>query len=272
VPDRRVDPESRPSFRYRAGMELLAEGRLAEVYAYGSGRVVKLDRPEWSGVSEFESHVLQLLVEAGLPVARSHGTVSIDGRCGVVLDRVEGRALSEVLKEASPSVVARAAERFVSLQMSINATEISDLPECRPRLDGELSASGLPPDLTGELRQLLTRRDDGKLGVCHFDFHPDNVLVAGDDWVVIDWLTVASGPPLADLARTLLLLGSVTEPPGPEFMRQVRHIGLEQRGEDAAACDDWIRVLAGARLAEGFDDNYAAWLRDVAASDKRLFS
>ena len=31
-------------------MELVAEGRLAEVFAYGYGLVVKLDRPEWSGL------------------------------------------------------------------------------------------------------------------------------------------------------------------------------------------------------------------------------
>ena len=39
-------------------MELLAEGRTAQVFAYGEGRVLKLDRPEWNGLSVFEATVL----------------------------------------------------------------------------------------------------------------------------------------------------------------------------------------------------------------------
>ena len=51
-------------------MELLAEGRTAEVFAYGEGRVLKLDRPDWNGLSAFEATVLAALADAGLPVAR----------------------------------------------------------------------------------------------------------------------------------------------------------------------------------------------------------
>jgi hypothetical protein len=35
-------------------------------------------------------------------------------------------------------------------------------------------------------------------------------------------------------------------------------------------CDAWVRVVAGARLAEGFGGAYADWLRAVAAGAIRL--
>ena len=82
-------------------MELLAEGRTAEVYAYGEGRVLKLDRPEWNGLSTFEATVLGALADAGLPVARQCGTVTVDGRSGVLLDRVDGPPLLQVLAESA---------------------------------------------------------------------------------------------------------------------------------------------------------------------------
>jgi aminoglycoside phosphotransferase (APT) family kinase protein len=252
-------------------VQLLAEGRLAEVYLYGEGRVVKLDRPEWNGVSEFESQVIERLVRAGLPVARSHGTVTLEGRCGVVLDRIEGDSLLSHIVQADGDAIDALAERFVTLQSTINATTIDGFPDLVDRLGAEIAGGRLPEALRRELTDLLARVGTGRRGVCHFDFHPLNVIVAPDGWVVIDWLGVAWGPPLADLARTLVIWGRSEEPPVIDFMRRVRRHGLAQRGADDEACDAWVRVLAGARLAEGFEEAEATWLTEVARGGIRLF-
>jgi hypothetical protein len=87
-------------------------------------------------------------------------------------------------------------------------------------------------------------------------------------WVVIDWLTVASGPGLADLARTLLLRGQAEDGPLVAFMRRV----LAERGADMDALDGWVQIVAGARLAEGFERGYADWLQNVAAEGVAAFS
>ena len=245
---------------------------MAEVFAYDEGRVVKLDRPEWSGVSVFESEVLLRAAAAGLPVATSHGVVTIDGRCGVVLDRIEGSTLHQVLalEAGEPEVLARA-EQFVHLQQSINDAVIEGLPDLVTRLGQELEASALPAPLVSELVDMLHELDDGRRGVCHFDFHPENVIVGPLGWIVIDWVTAAGGPPTADLARTLVLRGRSTAPPTYEFMQAVRRHALKQRGVGEAACDAWVRVVAGARTAEGFDGEYAEWLSHVARGRLRLF-
>jgi hypothetical protein len=256
-------------------MELLAQGRLAEVFAYGEGRVVKLDRPDWSGVSAFEADVLLRLADAGLPVARSHGVVTIDERCGVILDRVEGRSLLWELMDSPIDAVDPLAKRFAALQRSIGRTTIGGSPDLVGRLRGELEqgglSGGLSAGLSRELIGVLADLDDGQRGVCHFDFHPDNVLVSPHEWVVIDWLTVASGPPVADLARTLLIWGQRSDPPILEFMRRVRRHGLAHLEVDDDVCDAWVGVEAGARLAEGFDADYSGWLRRVAEGTVGLF-
>ena len=242
---------------------------MAEVFGLDDDRVVKLDRPEWNGVSEFEEHVLQVVCDAGLPAPRPRGTVMIEERCGVVMDRVQGRSLDTVVASAAPSDADVLAARFATLQCEVNSVIVEGLPDLIERLGPEVERSGLPPKTTTELLALLDALDEHERHLCHFDFHPGNVLVTTDGWTVIDWLGAASGPPVADFARTQVLHGDTTQPVMARFLRVARRHGRRLRGLDDETCSAWVRVVAAARLAEGFDGHHADWLRDIAtgASD-----
>jgi len=253
-------------------VELLAEGRTAEVFAYGDGRVLKLDRPEWNGLCAFEATMLTALADAGLPVSRQRGTVTVDGRGGVILDRVDGPALLQVLAEASPPELDALAGRFVALQQHCNDTTVVGLPELLPRLSREVEAGVPEAALRRDLLTLLGALDDGGRGVCHFDLHPLNVLVGPDGWVVIDWITVAAGPSAADLARTLVLWGLRGTGPVGRFLHVVRREGQARRGLTDEHLDAWVRVVAAARVAEGFEGEERAWLLRVAGGSERLFA
>ena len=251
---------------------MLAEGRNAEVFAYGAGRVLKLDRPEWTGLSPFEGEMLELLAGAGLPVARSHGAVTVGGRSGIVLDRIDGVPLSELLAAAQGAEVEQLAERFVELQRRLNVTTVPGLPPLVPRLRVELDSTVGDAGRRAELLARLDELDDGTLGVLHYDFHPNNVLVTPEDrWVVIDWLTVAAGPAPADLARTLVLWGQRTTGPAAAFMRAVRRLGADRCALDDDALDDWVRIAAAGRLGEGFAGAETDWLSRVTTGSLRLF-
>ena len=203
-------------------MHLLAAGRNAEVYAYGEGRVLKLDLPDWNGLSDFENEVLELLAAARLPLARPYGTVIIEGLDWAALERIDGAPLSASLHAASGAEVDVMAQRFVDLQVLINTAAVEGLLALLPRLRTELETTVTDDTQRAELLGQLDTHRDETLGVVHYDLHPDNVLVTQEDhWVVIDWLTVALGPATADLARTLVLRGLHSAGPMVRFLQTV---------------------------------------------------
>jgi aminoglycoside phosphotransferase (APT) family kinase protein len=133
-----------------------------------------------------------------------------------------------------------------------------------------IEGSGLDDALRRELIAVAHELDDGVRRLCHFDLHPENVIVSERGWVVIDWLSASSGPPLADFARTLLLLSGRDDGANGRFTTAVRRDGLDARAADPAAVGAWARVLAAARLSEGFTGEYAAFLTDLAAGARRV--
>jgi aminoglycoside phosphotransferase (APT) family kinase protein len=106
--------------------------------------------------------------------------------------------------------------------------------------------------------------------LCHGDLHPGNVLVDRDGPVVIDWFDAAVGSPVADVARTSLLIrppssGRLPAPhlPGAsdELLATFHLHYVEQatgstvgrslfRRSDIDDLLAWERVLAAGRLAE----------------------
>ena len=57
--------------------------------------------------------------------------------------------------------------------------------------------------------------------VLHMDFHPENIIVHGDEYVIIDWMTAARGNPEADVAYSLFLMHDAELWPGTPKLKLV---------------------------------------------------
>ena len=105
---------------------------------------------------------------------------------------------------------------------------------------------------------------EGDVGLCHFDFHPANVIVTDTGWKVIDWIAAATGPTTADFARTILLRADATDKATRSFMTHVRRYGSQRRGIAADELGMWLRVVAAARLSEDSPGVDVSWLAAIA--------
>jgi Ser/Thr protein kinase RdoA (MazF antagonist) len=239
-----------------------AVGRTAEVYAWSENQVLKLYRdwcpPRWV---DFEARIGRVVQDAGLPVPAVGDIAEVNGRRGLVYERLEGVSMFNTLI-ARPWTIIRFGRLMAELHAAMHAIQApSDLPDQRERLKGAIERTqALPDDLRRKTLDILETLPDGDQ-LCHGDFHPDNVLMTPRGPIIIDWMTATRGDSAGDVARTLLLM-TVGEPPTGALIRLLtrllrgwmrtayiqRHFELRPDGHEKSK--QWQIVTFAARLAE----------------------
>jgi thiamine kinase len=239
----------------------LATGGTAELYALEDQRVVKL---YWQGASmdaaEREAERTQVAFRLGAPAPQPFEVVSIDGRPGVVFERLEGPSMLALFSQ-EPHQLDALARQLAELQAGFHARTAQDLPTQEEHLVRRINLGPLParhkPPVLARLREL----EDGH-ALCHGDLHPGNVIMTRAGPRIIDWFDATIGNPAGDLARTCLLLQYARLPRASEAERRVFE-ALRERFLDAYLTHyrallpavgellvDWFLPVAGARLAE----------------------
>ena len=257
-------------------LEKVAEGREAEMFAWGDRKVLRLLRPGFNPASlESEVRALKLAYQCGVPVPQPGERVSVDGREGVVLERIEGKDFLTELGRA-PWRVVRAARMCGDVQARMHACRLDSdaLPTLMSRLERQLASPLVPPELVTVAKGRLDELPDGD-ALCHYDLHPANVMRSPKGPVVIDWPNAARGVPEADVARTLLLLGAGEPPSYTPVMRVLTMAGrrlfirlytgsyMRVRPLDKREVRKWALPIAVARLAEGIVEERSRLLQRI---------
>ena len=188
---------------------LIRTGRTAEIFAWGDDRVLKLFM-DWCPNSwiESEEKLSRLVYESGLSVPAVEGIIEVDGRTGIIFERIEGRSMPDLIMDemaSSPEGIPRYGEILAELHTSIHSLEIPDLPSLRDMIEhGIRNAKALSEDSRLQTLQVLDQMQDGTT-LCHYDFHPFNIIMSPRGPIIIDWMNASRGNPHADIARTLLI-------------------------------------------------------------------
>ncbi|GGK87364.1 hypothetical protein Ppa06_52260 [Planomonospora parontospora subsp. parontospora] len=198
-------------------MELIAKGRSADVYALDGDRVLR--RYRRGGPTRKEARLMAYLAARGYPVPRAHEVTDTD----LTLQRLHGPTLLEALR-LRPWRAAAYGRLLGGLQNELHAIAAPDW---------------LPRRFAGASNHR----------VLHLDLHPDNVILTEREPSVIDWCDAAAGDPAADVAQTLVILGT-GDAPGPAarlvrgvFLRGFRSVCRTDPGPRTAA-------VVAARLAD----------------------
>ena len=157
------------------------------------------------------------------------------------------------------------ARMLAEIHATIHERDGSSLPSQKEYLERNIRAA---PRLTDEARaaalDTLERLPQGN-AVCHGDFHPENVLMSESGPIVIDWIIATSGNPIADVARTSMMLRLGSIPSGTRgkllitiarrmFHRRYMKRYTELTGVTLEQVLEWELPVVAARLNEGIED------------------
>jgi aminoglycoside phosphotransferase (APT) family kinase protein len=259
--------------------ELLAQGRTAEVFAWGDDQILKLYRDfaptHWA---DHELRVGRAVVEAGLAAPAISGLAQVEGRRGLIYERINGPTLLQSVARR-PWTLAQAARQLATLHVQMHNTNRPELPSQREQLHRSIQSA---PQLNEGLKTRVWRRLASLpmgTAVCHGDYHPDNILLSARGPIIIDWMTASAGNPTADVARTTLLFLGNSLPPGIPpaqlvFFQAVRRLYYtlylrayqHLRPMPLLAIQIWLPIMAAARLDEQIPAEEAQLLERVTCA------
>jgi Ser/Thr protein kinase RdoA (MazF antagonist) len=260
-----------------AGLRKIAEGREAEMFEWEDGRILRLYRGGFARSSaDFQTQALEAARSAGVRVPEVFGTVEVDGRLGIVMERLDGVDLLTLIGQKPWRVwwvggVTGRAHAALNLAEAPRA-----LRSAHDRLRYILTTSERVPrhPRDAALARLQELPEGDRL--LHGDFHPGNVMVHEGEAVVFDWSNAMRGDPEADLARTLLILKLGDPPPGTALhLRALAKVGRKLligayrrtyrsvRQPDERLLRQWELPVAIARLADGIEQERPALLKYI---------
>ncbi|MEQ9410472.1 MAG: phosphotransferase [Fuerstiella sp.] len=241
--------------------EPIARGSSCELYRMQNGRVLKLFQDHIPAfVVDIEKVKTEVVLQAGVDTLSVHTQVEHDGRHGLIFDQVDGPTiLDELLRR--PDDLVRLAAQFADAHTAVHACRTTNLPSLRDELQRTLLAVDHLSDAERvAVLERLASLDDGS-AVCHGDFHPKNVILAEGKACVVDWLSATSGPPLADVAHTLLIVRhskaahfspedrSMIDSLREAFETAYRNAYVQRTGCSEAAIDQWYELLSKIMIA-----------------------
>jgi tRNA A-37 threonylcarbamoyl transferase component Bud32 len=235
---------------------------MAEIFAWDEGRVLKLFRGNFPEESHRESSIARMAYAQGAHTPQTFEIVEVDGRPGIIYERVEGISLLKALA-TRPWQVIVLGRGFADLQHTVHRCKIMELPSAHAGL-----AMAIPKvdNLSLDARQALLKILKGlpdEDWLCHGDFHPENVILSPKGPVILDWPNAARGCPLADVARTVVMLrfGAPVEATPKmmllaidilrrQFISAYLHRYFQQSPYSQRLLPQWEVLLAAHRLLE----------------------
>lgn len=186
-----------------SGAEMIGSGYYSSVYRINKDTIIKV----FNFVDDEEqiARELRLAKEAfilGIPTAISFDIVRVDNKLGVCFEMLDCDSLQNVVIK-NPDKLGEYVIKYANLLKKMNSTECHSeiVPSIKDKYFSKLEAikDRLPEDLFNKASHLLKAVPDTHTLV-HGDCHFKNIMVQGNDLLLIDMETLSVGHPIFELA------------------------------------------------------------------------
>ncbi|WP_440114157.1 phosphotransferase family protein [Paenibacillus sp. QZ-Y1] len=204
----------------------IGEGGCAEVFEWEDGsKIVKLAKPNTiTAALEAELHHCRMASACGLPVPKPYDLVTVEGRAGIVFERIDGetimhRFVDRAVEQSRMQKPLDVTEDFVNARITaqlfhqIHSHSVDHMPSQRDNVkhnivEAQYLSEAEKAAVIAQLDQLPMKQQ-----LCHGDPNPGNILLRDNDAVIIDWNNASTGNPEADLAEYIIMIRYAILPP-----------------------------------------------------------
>ena len=184
------------------GCEVVGRGAIGTVYRVDEDTIVKVyELPDSLPMIENEQRRAKQAFLKGIPTAISYDVVRVGDKYGSVFEMLKATTYNDLIR-AHPERKEEIVRDYAHLLRRIHAVEMEPgvLPDARDVFLGYLDALAgfLPEDLYARLRALFTAMPEN-LHTIHGDVHMKNIMLDGDQPLLIDMETLSVGDPVFDL-------------------------------------------------------------------------
>ncbi|KKO51815.1 phosphotransferase family protein [Paenibacillus sp. DMB20] len=242
--------------------ELLGTGNTANVYQWGNTEVIKIFHDHICSMHEAQkeaSHA-EMINDLNLRTPKYSGSIEYEGKPCLIYERIDGPTMLRQI-EASKSSVSYYARLMAQLHFEMHKVEITRTSNLKDEITNRINmTSKIKESEKQPVHAILGALPEGN-AICHYDFHPDNIILSSNGPIIIDWINVLIGHPAADVARSSMMIQSHALPPNaPRWLneREYREFFDEEyvreyfmlSGMDQSMLDDWMAPTLAARIDE----------------------
>ena len=186
------------------GAQVIGEGFFATVYRINKDTIIKVfNRTSDAGQIERELKLAKTAFVLGVPTAISFDIVKVGEKLGVRFEMLDCMSLKNCFL-TYPDKYDELLKKYVDLLKKINTTECFDLtiPDMHEAYQKKVEA--IKQYFTQDQYSKLVKLFEGlehKNTLVHGDCHFKNIMVQGDDFLIIDMDTLARGNKIFELAQ-----------------------------------------------------------------------
>ena len=186
------------------GCEVIGEGANGKVYRIDGDNVVKTYKnADALAEIQHEREVARLALVLGIPTAISYDVVKVGDSYGSVFELLNAKSFSKLLAR-EPERFDWCVAEYVKMLKKIHGTVVPEgkLPPFKQKVLPAISRTKeLLPESLGEKLVAMTEAIPESDQMIHGDYHTKNIVLAGDEVLVIDMDTLSVGHPIFDLMR-----------------------------------------------------------------------
>jgi len=244
----------------------IARGRTAEVFTWSENQVLKLFF-DWMPLSSVqgEYEITRLAYQAGAPVPQVFDLIDMNARHGIIYELVSGPTMLKLLL-SQPWQVKKLSQQLAEFHYAIHQIPLDGIASYRDRWFNQIErVDKISTEMKQRLKSCVMNIPEQNQ-LCHFDFHPDQIVYTQRGALILDWMTACRGDPAADVARTQLLL-TVGKPPDSNWLLRFLADGLgrianhyyQQRyfelnpAVTRTTVQAWLAPVAAVRLLEDIE-------------------